>query len=232
MTLSRDELTTGTIQELETFGRLVSTLTAEDLAKPSRCEGWTAGDVAAHVIGTVVDIVEGRLEGLGSPEVTKREVDERRGRTGAELAEELAGATKAAQDLLNVFDDAAWEGPSPGGYDGNLRQGIEAIYYDTYLHGDDILAATGRPSVRGPGLRAGVHHVAFELTKRGWGPATLALDGVAPEAPNVGAPEDVPVGDGSGQRITGDALDFILVATGRRNPATIGLDPSVNIYAE
>jgi uncharacterized protein (TIGR03083 family) len=205
VTLSREEISTGTIEELERFGALVGSLSDEELTTPSRCDGWTTGDVAAHVIGTVVDIVEGRFDGLGSPEVTKREVDERRGRTGAELAEELAGATKSAQDLLAIFDDAAWEGPAPGGYEGTLRQGVEAIYYDAYLHGDDILASLGRPSVTGPGLRAAVHHVAFELQKLGWGPATLAFDGI----------EAVPVGDGSGERITGEALPFILAATGR-----------------
>src|SRR5947209_1387585 len=99
MTLSRDEVSTGILDELATFQRLVASLSAEELATPSRCDGWTAGDVAAHVIGTVVDIVEGRLDGLGSPEVTEREVLERRGRSGAELAEELAGAAKAAKDL-------------------------------------------------------------------------------------------------------------------------------------
>jgi uncharacterized protein (TIGR03083 family) len=186
------------------------------LQQPSRCEGWTAGDVAAHVIGTVVDIVEGRLDGLGSPEVTAREVEERRGRSAAELADELAGATKSAADLLKVFDDDAWNGPAPGGYEGNLLQGVEAIYYDTYLHGDDTRAAIGRPSVRRPGLRAAVHHVAFELEKLGWGPATLAFAGV----------EEVPV-KGGGRQVTGDALEFVLSATGR---ATVVDVP--NIYAD
>ena len=216
MTLSKEDISTGIIEELGNFERLVASLSPEELASPSRCEGWTVGDVAAHLIGTVVDIVEGRVEGLGTPEVTQREVDERRGRSGDELAEELAGAAKGAQDVLKLFDDAAWEGPSPGGYEGTLRQGVEAIYYDAYLHGDDILAAVGRPSVKGPGLRAAVHHVAFELQKRGWGPATLALDGV----------EEVNVASG-GRRVTGDALDFVLAATGRR-PS----DDVINIYAD
>ena len=223
MTLSRDEVGTGIIEELDTFARLVGSLSAEELATPSRCDGWTTGDVAAHVIGTVVDIVEGRFDGLGTPEVTKREVDERKGRSGAELAEELAGASKAAADLLAVFDDAAWSGPAPGGYEGSLLQGVEAIYYDTYLHADDITSSIGRPSAGTQGgLRASVHHVAFELEKRGWGPATLAFDGI----------EEVAIGDGSGPRVTGAALPFVLAATGRLDPATAGHADLINIYAD
>jgi len=42
---------------------------------------------------------------------------------------------------------------------------------------------------------------------------------------------EVAVGAGKGRRITGDPLEFVLVATGRADPARIGLDPSVNIYA-
>jgi uncharacterized protein (TIGR03083 family) len=223
MTLSRNDVGTGIIEELGTFGRLVGSLSADELGTTSRCEGWTTGDVAAHVIGTVVDIVEGRFDGLGTPEVTKREVDERKGRSGPELAEELAGATKSAADLLAVFDDTAWNGPSPGGYEGTLLQGVEAIYYDAFLHGDDILAAVGRPSVTtGGGLRASVHHVAFELQKRGWGPATLAFDGV----------EEVAVGDGNGPRVAGEALPFILAATGRLDPASVGHPDLINIYSD
>jgi hypothetical protein len=65
-------------------------------------------------------------------------------------------------------------------------------------------------------LRASVHHVAFELQKRGWGPATLALDGI----------EEVNVGSG-GDKVTGDALDFVLAATGRGTAFNVP-----NIYAD
>lgn len=216
MTLSRDEIATGLIDELSTFEALVRSLSPEDLLVPTRCEGWTVGDVAAHLIGTVTDVVEGRLDGLGSPEVTAREVDERRGRSAAELADELAGGIKAARDLLAVFDDAAWDAPAPGGYEGSLGRGVEAIWYDAYLHGDDILAALGRPSVGGTGLRGSVSHVAFELEKRGWGPATLKLTGVQEEEIS-----------GGGEQHLGAPLPFVLEATGRAPSTRVP-----NIYAD
>jgi hypothetical protein len=34
-----------------------------------------------------------------------------------------------------------------------------------------------------------------------------------------------------GRRIDGDALQFVLVATGREDPASLDLDASVNLYA-
>lgn len=221
MTLSIEEVKHGFVEEHEAFADLISGLDDEEWATPSRCEGWTVGDVAAHVTGTLADIMAGRLDDLGSPEATAREVEERRGRIPAEVAEELREVRKGGQTMLDAFDASAWEAPSPGGYEGTLLQGVEALYYDAYLHGDDIRAAIGRPSTAGEGLRASVHHVAFELEKRGWGPATLALDGVEP----------VEIG-GGGDRITGDPLAFVLVATGRSDPTTLGLDSSVNIHAE
>lgn len=221
MALPKEEITTGLVDELNAFGELAESLSDEELATPTRCEGWSVGDVAAHVIGTMADIVAGRLEGLGSPEVTTRQVEERRGRTGAELAEELEQAGKVAQDLLAGFDDAAWQLPSPGGYEGTLGDGIEALWYDTFVHGEDIRAALGRPVTRTAGLKAAVSHVAFELGKRNWGPATLSLTGMP----------EFQVGDG-GRRIEGDPYEFVLAGTGRTDPAPLGLDGTVNIYAE
>ena len=220
MALARTEVTEGLVAELESFGDLIRPLDAASWTTPTRCEGWTVADVAAHVVGSIADVAAGQLEGLGTPEVTAREVAERRGRTPADVADELVLVTKQAADLAAVFDDAVWDTPAPGGYDGTLGQGVEALWYDTYLHGDDIRAALDRPSVGGPGLRVSVHHVADELAKRGWGPATLAFDGI----------EEVAVGSG-GPRRGGDALAFVLAATGRADPAPFQPGAPVNIYA-
>lgn len=221
MTLSIAEVKAGVVAEHDAFADFIEGLNGEEWATPSRCEGWTCADVAAHVTGGIADIAAGRFDGLGSPEVTKREVAERRGRTPAELAKELRDAMKVNQELLDAFDEEAWGSPSPGGYEGTTLQGVEALSYDAYLHANDIRAAIGRPEERGEGLRTAVHHVAFELEKRGWGPATLALEGI----------EEVGIG-GGGVRITGDALQFILTATGRADPSSLDLDASVNIYAD
>ena len=77
----------------------------------------------------------------------------------------------------------------------------------------------GRPGARGDGLAASVEYLAGELTTKGWGPATLALDGVP----------RYDVGDG-GREVSGDPMQFVLVATGRAAPETMGLEPGVSIY--
>lgn len=219
MVLPRTEAVTGMLDEYQAFGELLVSLSDEEWQRPTRCQGWTVADVAAHLVGQLTDVVTGNLEGLGTPEVTVREVEERRGRTPAELAEELAQSGKLGADIASTFDDAAWNGPIPTGGPGTLGSGIEALWADAYVHADDIRAAIGRDTVRTGGLRGAVSHYAEVLEQQGWGPATLALDGL----------EEFPVGDG-GKRITGDAHGFVLVATGRAEPATFGLDETVNVY--
>ncbi len=218
MTLPREEVVSGLLVEFADFEALVRSLDESALAAPRRCGGWSAGDVAGHVIGQTADITAGRFDGLGTPEVTARQVEERRGRTAAELADELAAATKIAADILASFDDAAWTGPSPTGV-GTLGDGVESLWFDAWLHADDIRAAIGRPTEPGPAVRASVSHIAQQLTEQGWRPATLSLDGV----------EDFAVA-GGGPAVTGDAVQFILVATGRGDPAVLDLDETVNIY--
>lgn len=219
MTLPRDEVLPGFTGELERFEQLLRSLDDRQWRADTRCEGWGVADVAAHVTGQLADVTAGRLEGLGTPEVTERQVTERRDRGPAEMADELHDAAEQAAALGATFDDAAWEGPAPTDVVPTLGEGIEGLWYDAWVHADDIRAAAGLPEDRGPGLRASVFHVATLLDRDGWGPATLALDDL----------EEVPVGSG-GPRVTGDARQFVLAATGRADPAPLGLDERVNVY--
>jgi uncharacterized protein (TIGR03083 family) len=218
-TLDRAETCSAFLAELDNFGDLIGPLDPAALGTPSRCEGWTVRDVAGHMVGQMTDVVEGRLDGLGSPEATARQAQERAGRSGKELAAELAEDRARSADMLALFDDAAWNGPVGSDFQGTLGDGILALYYDAYLHADDIRAALGMPSARGAGVQASVHHVADGLAAKNWGPATLALDGV----------DVIDIG-GGGEKIAGDPLEFVLVATGRADPSPWGLDESVNIY--
>src|SRR5262249_14327034 len=122
--------------------------------------------------------------------------------------------------FFDGLDDAAWEGASPVP-EMSLARGVLGLWFDTHVHADDVLAALGRPPDRGPGLGAGVAFIALALTNQGWGPATLAFDGLPQHDVGIGGPS-----------VTGDAYQFLLVGTGRADPATLGLDAAVNIYRE
>jgi len=224
--LPREEVVQGLHEEMVAFAELVRSLDERELAEPSRCQGWSVGDVAGHLTGAFVDIMSGRVEGQGTPEVSERQVAERRGRAADQLASELEEITERVDQMTAGLDDIAWARKARGGYEMTLGQAMESFWLGTYVHADDIRAAIGRPSERGPGLRASVYHVADLLTERGWGPATLALDGI----------EEIPVtaGEAAGSEersVTGDPLAFVLAATGRADPTPLGLDRSVNVFA-
>jgi uncharacterized protein (TIGR03083 family) len=206
MALARTVVSEGLIDELSRFEELVRPLSTAQWNTPSRCAGWTVGDVARHVIGSMADVAAGRLDGLGTPEVTKREVDERAGRSPAELADECAEVTKAAAGMLPLFDDAAWAGPGPGGFDGTLGDGVEALWYDTWMHGDDIRAALGEAPVLSSGFTGARSHVAWDLAR------VYKWKGALPKGDDA-------------------AYNFILVATGRADGTALGADAPPNIYA-
>jgi uncharacterized protein (TIGR03083 family) len=216
---SREEILEAFQAGLTRFSTLVRPLTADQLATPSRCEGWTVGDVAGHFIGSIAEIAAGQVEGQGTPPVTDRQVAERRGRTAGQLADELDTAATSMPVLLAAFPDNAWDAPLPG-FNGTLAEGVEALVFDGAVHADDIDDALelGHHPTQAE-LIAALSHVAFHLEDQGWGPATLALDGM----PEV----DI---KGGGDRITGNPGLFVLAATGRGNPADFGVDESVNIY--
>ena len=220
MTLPRDEVVKGFNDEMAAFATLARSLDEAGWRAPTRCVGWSAGDLVGHVAATLTAVGSGEFDGLGTPEVTERHVAERRARSAGEVIAELTEASALAATLLGAFDEDAWSGPAPAGVATTIGAGVEALWYDAYLHGDDIRAAVGRPSVGGDGLRAALSHIADILTDQGWGPAVLALDGQ----------DRFLVGSGPGREVTGDPLTFVLAATGRTDPAPLGLDETVNIY--
>ncbi|MHB1487114.1 MAG: maleylpyruvate isomerase family mycothiol-dependent enzyme [Acidimicrobiales bacterium] len=49
-----------------------------DAAVPA-CPGWSVGDVMAHLAGSAADVLDGRIEGVGTADWTAAQVDQRRG---------------------------------------------------------------------------------------------------------------------------------------------------------
>ncbi len=220
MTLSRTVVVPGMTEEYQTFADLLRGLSDEQWEAASRCEGWRVADVAAHVVGQLTDVTNLRLEGLGTAEVTKRQVDDRRGQSAIDTADELQRAIETASALVAAFDDDAWNADGPQGNGSTLGFGVESLWFDTFLHADDIRSSLDQPSVTGNGMLPSVSHIAKVLTDQGWSPATLKLEGM----------DAFPVSGGDGDVITGDPMTFILVSTGRAPASHMGLDDTVNIY--
>jgi uncharacterized protein (TIGR03083 family) len=220
MTLSRTVVVPGMTAEYQSFVELLRGLSGEQWETASRCAGWRVADVAGHVVGQLADVTSFRLEGLGTAEVTQRQVDERHGKGPGELADELQGVAETAGALVAAFDDDAWNAEGPQGNGTTLGFGLESLWFDTFLHADDIRAGLGQPTVAGDGMLPSVSHIAQVLTDQGWGPATLKLEGL----------DEFPVSGGAGALITGGPMTFILVSTGRAPASTMGLEDTVNIY--
>jgi uncharacterized protein (TIGR03083 family) len=220
MTPTVQQTVDGFLTNLDDFATLIRTVDADRWEEPTRCEGWTIAEIAAHVAGSVVDVLNGRVEirGVDPDAVVSRQATERRGWSGEEIAGELIEARAAAKKLLGTFAPDAWGRAAPGDFPGTLRQGVHALWFDAFLHADDIRSALGRDPDRGPGLRAGLEFVAEMLETRGGVALTLALDGT-----------DVIEIAGGGQRVTGDPFMFLRAAKGRIDPADIGLDASINV---
>ncbi|MCC5579952.1 maleylpyruvate isomerase family mycothiol-dependent enzyme [Microtetraspora sp. AC03309] len=232
----------GLIAEYAAFADLVGGLSLEELDLPTRCANWAVRDVAAHVVGNAADTLALTV-GSRSPDEQARAFRDH------DHAAELRSAAADIRPLLHASTDY-WNRPSlvPERTIGN---GVLTLWYDAYLHADDIRTALGRPSERGPGLAAAVRWVVAELGAKGWGPARIALDGsdetgvVEPGGVESGAFESGAFepgvfeagvfeigGAGAAEEpiLRADALRFVLVATGRADPAELGLDESVNVH--
>src|SRR5438874_10351508 len=203
--LSRTHVSAGCLAEYEAFAALIEGLNDKEWNAPTRCVGWQARDVAGHVIG----LAEDTAAGVPGSRNAEEEAASVRHESPAGAAARLRAATATLRALVDAIDDDVWNGPS-GVPDLTLGEGVLTLWYDAYVHSDDIRAAIGRASERGDGLHASVVYLAAELTKRGWGPATLVLDGEPRHDIGAGGPE-----------ITGDALQFVLVATGRADASTM-----------
>ena len=116
-------------------------------------------DVAGHVIGLAEDVAKG----VPGSRTAEEEAATVRDDTPAQAADRLRAAVGSFRDLLAVLDDDAWNGPSPIA-ELSLGDGVLTLWYDTYVHADDIRDAIGAPSDRGAGLGASVAYLARELT--------------------------------------------------------------------
>lgn len=112
---------------------LVSGISEEEARRTvPACPAWGVRDVVAHLTGIAVDATKGNLEGVGSPEWTQRQVDERAGRSLAEMVSEWEAVGEQIDGSLEYFPKAA----------------ASLFVGDTVTHEHDIRLPLGRPGDR------------------------------------------------------------------------------------
>jgi uncharacterized protein (TIGR03083 family) len=222
--ISRVEAIEGMLREYEAFAALVGALNEAEWTSPSRCERFEVRDVAGHVIGLAEDVVAGQP----GARTAEEEAASVRHDTPTTAAARLTAALDTLRTAIapGLDDDTVWDGPS--GVDGlTMGEGVVQLWYDTYVHADDIRDALGWPTETGPGERAALVALHRELQRRGFGPARIELvDRTLPI---------LEIGTGGGGAVPTHrvrAHELILAATGRLDAASVGLDPSIDIYAD
>ncbi len=193
--------------------------------KPSLCEGWSVRDMVAHLVGNAADVVAQNLDGVGSPEYNQRQIDERAGRSPAELLAEWAEQGPALEAAMEALDDTLWNTP----YEefGTVGEALQRLVEDIWVHGQDIRIPLGDEPSTGPGLDATLDVLARELPKRcarlapEVGSVRIATDGVAREA-TVSS-------DGVALELKGDAVAIALAATGRVDLASAESDGEISV---
>lgn len=218
-------------------------------AMPSPLEGWTVGDIVAHLAHG-----EGTSHGFPQPEPapgwsfdtpglhesTNRGVAARRALGRREVVDELAGAADATLAAMRSWDDEAWQatregltGPMPA------ERAMEMRLADVYVHLLDIVVGLDRPvsGYRVPEAEEALVERAVHLV--GWAAVKQAhlLDGTRVRleiAGPGGTTADLVVSEGRGRlvdvsghadgRIAGPGIAFALRAGGRRHPAELITD--------
>ena len=199
--IERDVVVQGLLGEYKTYRDLLVGLDRADSARPTRCAGWTVHDVLAHVVGLASDAFAGRI-GRFTPD---EQAAMRRDLTARELADELDQALLVGEPFLQAVTDEQWTGDS-GAPGLTLGEGLFTLWFDAWVHRDDVRAALGEAPDDGPGLAASRAYVRWSLDKQGWTP---------PPGVDVDAIDD---------------HDFVLAGTGRIPAADVGLDSRANLY--
>jgi uncharacterized protein (TIGR03083 family) len=173
----------GLHDQVEAFAQTVQAVidlahgcSADDLALPTDCPGWTVHDQISHVTG-----VEAWLEGRQDPRVTLRHyehirnelgrkvehaVEVRRGRSGAEVVAELEDVL--AQRLSTLRDPTLTDSSVIAGPFGpDLAATVVLMRtFDVWAHEQDIRTALGRPgNLDSPAAAVFVGLVLLQLPK-------------------------------------------------------------------
>ena len=114
------------------------------------CPDWTAKELACHMYGTCDDLLNGRLEGIGSEAWSQAQVVRHSGKPLDELLDEWAASGDA-------FDAMVPHIPRPGNYQ---------LVMDMATHEHDIRLAVGSPGAQDdPSLGIGSAYMLRNIAK-------------------------------------------------------------------
>lgn len=184
-------------QERAEFVRLVGSLTDDDAATPTICEGWTVRDLAVHLLGDDLSFLARnrdaqRDEGLDSQQewdrfvdvldaANNRWVEAGRFLSTRLLAELLAITGRMVAEFLEDVDSSepaevvSWAGPDPAPW---WLVGARE-FTERWVHHQQIRDALGRPGLNGPSFVAPI--------------LATAMHGVPRAYEDVEAPEDTTI---------------------------------------
>jgi len=193
--------------------------------KQTLCEGWSVRELVAHLIGNAADLLAQNFDGAGSPEYNQRQVDERAGRSPAELLSEWAGHGPAFEAAIEGFDDALWTADYLDL--GTVGEALQRLVEDIWVHAQDIRIPLGDAPDVGPGLDATLDCIARELPKRC---ARLAPAIGSVRIETGGTTRDVVVGaDGVTVTVTGEPVAVAFAGTGRITLDSAQADGEVSV---
>lgn len=210
--MKQREVVDGLREERERAIAYLRGIAPEAWERPSLCQGWRVRDVAAHLAGNVADVLAQRLEGVGSEEYNRRQVDERAARSPQEILDEWEEKGPQVEQFLAGLGQEVWEAELPQ-IGATVGSGTQRLLEDLWVHAHDMRLALGEEPTRGAGLTATLEVIAAELAAR----CRRLAPGVAGVEIAAGDfAESVEVaGDGATVRVEGDPATLALVGTGR-----------------
>lgn len=158
------------------------------------CPEWRVHDLFAHVAGIATDLAAGRAPSGDSQAWVDRQIDERRGRSLAEVVGEWNEVGPTFESMIAASPRAFW-----------------GLTYDTVVHEHDLRNAIDRPGARDSdavrlAARLGLKLVKHDLGRQGLGAFKVSIDG-----------EELVVGEGEpGLTLVASSFECLRVLGSRR----------------
>ena len=218
------------IRQRRRFLTMIEQLTDDEWLHPSRCDGWSARDVAVHLASTNafwelsirsgIDGVPTEMLAAFDPVATPAGMVEASTLTTDEIVESFSASSKSLADLLLELDAADWtaQAEAPPGHV-SVSAVVHHALWDAWIHERDIALPLGRePDVEPDEVIASLRYVAaltpaLSLASGASGAAGFDVVASGPDAEfHAAISDDVVVTtgtSGSGFELAGHAVDLV-----------------------